>query len=158
MAFELDTVVHRMIELFLEGETLPKSRKEPEMTKATATQTKSLNACTCGCGFPVKGFYKQGHDAKHVSTLLRQIVIGQLDSAVAYDVLPSEALRTKLRNAITNAAKKEAKANKTSKEVKIGRWWYPVVSVAVGTNEVYVAYTAKDGTVKETVTTEDKLR
>ena len=43
-------------------------------------------------------------------------------------------------------------------EVKVGRWWYPVVSVAVGTNEVYVAYTAKDGTVKETVTTEDKLR
>ena len=161
------------------------------MTKATATQTKSLNACYCGCGFAVKGSYKQGHDAKHVSSLLCQIVIGQLDSAIAYEALPSAALRNKLRNAIDNAAKKEAKAiakreakreakaNKAPKgkqqcdrcgawvkegmlvhddlteeavcsecvsnaisptEVKVGRWWYPIVSVEVDG----IVYRAKD--------------
>lgn len=207
-----------MVELFLEGERPPKSRKEPEMTKATATQTKSPNGCTCGCGLPVKGFYKQGHDAKHVSVLLSYVTAGTHTVDEAKAQLPSTALQVKFHNALARwTAKQTKKADKArtvktpcvvcgarpkskninenpelcsvcfeeagiendhmdgnhapgterkhcpicramTSEVKIGRWWYPVVSVAVGTNEVYVAYTAKDGTVKETVTTEDKLR
>ena len=139
------------------------------MTKTTTAQTatKSYSPCFCGCGFLAGGesLYKQGHDAKHVSVLLSYVAAGTHTVDEAKAALPSTALQVKLHNALARRAIKAEKAAgrkprtaKKASQVKVGRWWYPVVSVAVGTNEVYVAYTAKDGTVKETVTTEDKLR
>lgn len=174
------------------------------MTKATATQTKSLNACTCGCGFPVKGFYKQGHDAKHVSVLLSYVTTGTHTVDEAKAQLPSTALQVKFHNALARwTAKQTKKANKAPRvnqtpcavcgfrprtrntreqnpelcdtcwyeaglendhqdenhapgtdrecpmcreflqtaEVKVGRWWYPVVSVDADG----ITYRAKDG-------------
>ena len=174
-----------MVELFLEGERLPKSRKEPEMTETTKTQTatKSYSPCYCGCGFVAgsKSLYKQGHDAKHVSVLLSYVTVGThtLDEAKAQ--LPSTALQVKLHNALARRNRKQAKtANKAPKgkqqcdrcgawvkegmlvhddlaeeaicdqcvanaidptEVKVGRWWYPIVNQTTA----QITYTKRDG-------------
>lgn len=91
------------------------------MTKTTATQTKSLNACTCGCGFTAgaKSLYKQGHDAKHVSVLLSYVTAGTHTVDEAKAQLPSTALQVKFHNALARyTAKAEAKQAKGAKRTK----------------------------------------
>lgn len=64
-------------------------------------QKAGLTKCLCGCEQLVRGNYKQGHDAKHVSNLLQGIVEGRLDLAQAQDTLPSWKLQAKLAAAVT---------------------------------------------------------
>ena len=125
-------------------------------TQTTKTTTKSYSPCFCGCGFLAggKSLYKRGHDAKHVSVLLSYIAAGTHTVDEAKAALPSPALRVKLHNALARQARRqEAKANKAPRkprmvepremasEVKVGRWWYPIVDQTAG----QITYTKRDG-------------
>lgn len=58
--------------------------------------------CTCGCGeMTGGGLYRPGHDARHVSSLTRQVKAGDLTASQAIDeVSHSEKLTAKLKRAI----------------------------------------------------------
>lgn len=95
---------------------------------STSTKIAPLaRTCGCGCNAQVrsaKSLYVPGHDARHVSKVVR--------GESTLDTLPSTALRVKANDAI---ARLEAKASKPSKAVKaaasregivrVGRWDYP---------------------------------
>ena len=98
----------------------------------------------------------------------------KLDSAVANAIARHEervakaALRaarqaeTEARRAEQKAAKKAAKeaakAEKVLTEVKIGRWWYPIVEAGRDGDQFLIAYRTKDGEIKEAHVDADKLR
>lgn len=89
--------------------------------KTTATET--ARPCTCGCGLGIttKALYKPGHDAKHVSVLVAELLntiqdggkVTKQTIAAQAKRLPSEALRAKYQRAAARmlaAVKTEAEA------------------------------------------------
>lgn len=74
--------------------------KEEPMSKSTA---RNSTACLCGCDAPTARNYRPGHDARHVSNLVRAVGEG-LDKRAALKVLPTEALRVKFTRAISKKA------------------------------------------------------
>lgn len=78
-----------------------------------ADKVAKLNGCRCGCGAQIKGDYKQGHDAKHVSILVARALAGGSDtySECLGELAGFPRLQAKLDRAYGNAmAKAEAKA------------------------------------------------
>lgn len=131
------------------------SPKTSDVEVAKAIKAHNLNRCECGCGAFVKGSYKQGHDARHVSKLVQLVVVdGAVTPDEAVDSLGSVALRAKLAKALNRAQaafdKEAAKTAKTAQlqpepaEIKVGRWWYPIVGVANNG----VQYQTRDGSIK----------
>ena len=53
---------------------------------------------------------------------------------------------------------KEAGINPAGYQVKVGRWWYPVVELGRDGDRFFVAYTTKDGSTKEARVDFDKVR
>ena len=76
---------------------------------ATKTKPKNLGGCGCGCGEATAGgWYRPGHDAKHVSILLAAFNAGTTTRDSAKLALKhSPSLQLKLENAIDNAVGKE---------------------------------------------------
>lgn len=150
------------------------------MSNNTITvQAKSGVLCKCTCGRVTNSTYAPGHDAKHVSWLLDSVLSGTYDRVAARAELPSVALQIKFDNALVKAidkavarqereeaklARKQAKQAKQVDEpklteVKIGRWWYPVLeAMFVGEDQFLVIYTAKDGSTKEAQVGVEKIR
>lgn len=87
---------------------------------ATDTTTTTAVACKCGCGRPTGSTYAPGHDAKHVSLMIQEVLAGDTDREAARAQLPSMALRIKFDNALNNAINK-AIARKEREEAKIAR-------------------------------------
>jgi hypothetical protein len=93
--------------------------------------------CLCGCGVQANAgrIYKPGHDARHVSKLVKATLAGQITKAEAHKQLPSAPLSYKYDNALANAdantskrTRKTAKADpvvEATDPVKVGRWEYP---------------------------------
>jgi hypothetical protein len=73
--------------------------KEEPMTKNQPTGT-----CLCGCGEPAGRNYRPGHDARHVSNLVRAVAEGTTDKRAALKALPTEPLREKFTRAIAKRA------------------------------------------------------
>jgi len=121
----------------------------------SADVTVEARTCGCGCGEQVgrKATYRPGHDARHASAVARQVA--DLDPhgaeaarevAALLDSLGSDALRAKagrmLENRHTEALNGYGDAGvyvpwtsnpalgQAAQEVKVGRWWQPVVSGA----------------------------
>ena len=114
---------------------------------SSKNQKAELTKCLCGCEQLVRGSYKQGHDAKHVSNLLQGIVEGKLYLAQAQDTLPSWKLQAKLAAAVTRRTGLTGPTRcddiESATEVKIGRWWYPVTRI----NRSSLDYTDRKGGV-----------
>lgn len=86
-----------------------------------AKETAATNTCRCGCGQEVANHYRPGHDARHVSQLVRDLFAGMATDETAPDdpeayyaqvathlaALPTEALRAKYVTATNNRAQKE---------------------------------------------------
>lgn len=110
----------------------------------------AYSICACGCGDrcnSTEARYRPGHDARHVSKLLKLVKSGECQQNWAIHQLESDSLRVKLVNAIkreeTRKAMKAAGATNRSIQkmnkhvdtdimtvkdvdpVKIGRWVYP---------------------------------
>jgi hypothetical protein len=78
------------------------------------TNSKRYTGCACRCGQPTYATYLPGHDAKHVSKMVRMVILdespepwarGQLwQSAIRQ--LPTEALRQKFRAAMYRSAER----------------------------------------------------
>ena len=82
---------------------------------STKTQTKSFSPCYCGCGFIASSgsLYKPGHDAKHVSVLLKDALSNQITFDDARSKLTTQAIRLKFELAYLRAlAKLDAKSAK----------------------------------------------
>lgn len=146
------------------------------------TKTSETTNCRCGCGAPIKGTYKQGHDARHVSNLVSMTTQGLASVAGAMEELAgSPRLQVKFERAYNNAQAKarakaaraqataERKADQAARaqarskkrvfsEVKIGRWSYPVEDVVSHGDQFQVSYTAKSGLTKEIIVGIDKLK
>jgi hypothetical protein len=69
------------------------------MAKPNPTKTAATGTCLCGCGEPTARNYRPGHDARHVSQLVREVAAG-LDKRAALKGLPTEPLRAKLTRAL----------------------------------------------------------
>lgn len=76
---------------------------------------RQYTGCACRCGNGTWGIYAPGHDAKHVSNLVKSIaLLWESDSIYevttrwrsAIEQLPSERLRWKFRRAVTTQARK----------------------------------------------------
>jgi hypothetical protein len=70
------------------------------MTKTGNTKSE-LSRCTCGCGQPANRQYLPGHDAKHVAELVRKVKSGELGRREAAKMLPSAALKNRLRQRLS---------------------------------------------------------
>lgn len=109
----------------------------------TTNKTTGLNhhACACKCGFgthTAKATYIPGHDARHVSNLLAELIAGgDLSNAAVNTIarrLPSIPLQVKLQRAVDNFVLRQEKKRQPRTEwidldtcdYKIGRWTYPV--------------------------------
>lgn len=90
------------------------------MNTTTTTQTKTGVFCKCTCGKVTDNTYAPGHDAKHVSLMIREVLAGNIDREAARAQLPSMALRVKFDNALDNAINK-AIARKEREEAKVAR-------------------------------------
>lgn len=110
------------------------------LDNATAHHTTPKGGhCLCGCGALTNAgsIYKPGHDARHVSKLLKATLAGEVTKVEAHKALPSAPLSYKYDNALANAQEKAAAPKRTRKDdaggpvveatdpVKIGRWEYP---------------------------------
>jgi hypothetical protein len=73
-----------------------RSTKEVIMTSTTST----TGNCLCGCDEPTTRNYRPGHDARHVSNLVREVTGGTLDKRGALKALPTEPLREKFTRAL----------------------------------------------------------
>jgi hypothetical protein len=142
-------------------------------TTTTTTATTTATGCKCGCGRPTNNTYAPGHDARHVSLMIKEVMDKGTSREAARAQLPSVALQIKFDNAITNAinkaiariereeaklARKEAKraakeAKSAAKETKTKTELIEITEVKVGrwwypiaqiTDEVIV-YTKRDG-------------
>jgi hypothetical protein len=87
-----------------------KPASDPKVVaKQAAEDTKSLTVktCRCGCGtvVPKRSLYRQGHDAKHVAELAKEVRNGSITMQQAIDDLPSDALAVKLTSAVSNGKK-----------------------------------------------------
>ena len=127
-------------------------------------QKAELTKCLCGCEQLVRGNYKQGHDAKHVSNLLQGIVEGRLDLAQAQDTLPSWKLQAKLaaavtrRTGLTGPTRAQADDIESATEVKIGRWWYQIESAIEDGGQARVTYRTRTGETKTALVDPDQTR
>ena len=154
------------------------------MSSKNHTQKTELTKCLCGCEQLVRGNYKQGHDAKHVSNLLQGIVEGRLDLAQAQDTLPSWKLQAKLAAAVTRRTgltgptrcdecgapastglatcegcqAAQADDIKSATEVKIGRWWYQIESTIEDGGQARVTYRTRTGETKTALVDPDQIR
>ena len=121
-------------------------------------QKAEFTKCLCGCEQLVRGNYKQGHDAKHVSNLLQGIVEGRLDLAQAQDTLPSWKLQAKLATAVTRRTRAQADDTESATEVKIGRWWYQIESAIEDGGQARVTYRTRTGETKTALVDPDQTR
>ena len=129
------------------------------MSSKNHTQKTELTKCLCGCEQLVRGNYKQGHDAKHVSNLLQGIVEGRLDLAQAQDTLPSWKLQAKLAAAVTRRREGQPGQPLTGlTEVKIGRWWYQIESAIEDGGQARVTYRTRTGETKTALVDPDQIR
>jgi len=101
----------------LPGKSPAKAAKPTAGKQAKPTAGK----CRCGCGQAVggKSTFKQGHDARWISSLVAKVLQDKmtLDAARQATGEVSEALRTKLSKAVDNARDKARKAER-AKEAK----------------------------------------
>ena len=74
------------------------------------------------------------------------------------DVAKREREAIKAAKKRTSASAEEAGINPAGYQVKVGRWWYPVVELGRDGDRFFVAYTAKDGSTKEARVDFDKVR
>lgn len=70
------------------------------------TTTNTTGKCLCGCDEPTSRNYRPGHDARHVSNLVREVTGGSLDKRAALKVLPTEPLREKFTRSLGKATEK----------------------------------------------------
>lgn len=77
--------------------------------------------CACGCGeHPSGGAYRPGHDARHVSKVVKEMVTAtgsgrKAEQAQALATLPTEALRAKAQASYDRKAAKAAKIQNSAK-------------------------------------------
>ena len=129
------------------------------MSSKNHAQKAELTKCLCGCEQLVRGSYKQGHDAKHVSNLLQGIVEGRLDLAQAQDTLPSWKLQAKLAAAVTRRTGLTGPTRcESATEVKIGRWWYQIESAIEDGGQARVTYRTRTGETKTALVDPDQTR
>jgi len=69
---------------------------------AKPSRNAKLHPCKCGCGAPVRGLYKQGHDARHASDVAKKALAAlasdpdlNLADNSLLDELPTDALKAK---------------------------------------------------------------
>jgi len=131
-----------------------------------------VRVCRCGCQQSVgpKSTYRQGHDARHASAVVRKVAEadpGQPEAAAQLaallDTLGSDALRAKagrmLDNRYAEALNGFGDAGvyvpwtsnpalaQVAQEVRVGRWWHPIVSGASYTKG-RIIYRTKTGETK----------
>lgn len=138
----------------------------------SAETTAEVRTCGCGCGEQVarKSTYRPGHDARHASAVARQVAaldphgndvrveLTQLVEALGSDALRAKAGRM-LDNRHTEALNGFGDAGvyvpwtsnpalgQAAQEVKVGRWWHPIVSGASQPDE-RILYWTKTGETK----------
>lgn len=132
-----------------------------------------VRLCRCGCEQSVgaRSTYRQGHDARHVSSVARQVAdldSGSADAAAQIEArfatLGSDALRVKAGRILdgrhTEALNGFGDAGiyvpftsnpalgqvGTAREVKVGRWWYPVSATDTGGRIIYRTKTGETNT------------
>lgn len=76
-----------------------------QLKEATMT-TNTTGNCLCGCGERAGRNYRPGHDARHVSTLVRAVAEGTTDKRAALKALPTDALREKFARALVRVTAK----------------------------------------------------
>jgi|HubBroStandDraft_2_1064218.scaffolds.fasta_scaffold02391_12 hypothetical protein len=93
--------------------TAAKPGEVPSASKTAAktqrVKANSLSKCLCGtCDNVVKGMYAQGHDARHVSQVVKAVLANpdaNLADATELDELPTAALKAKAVAAISKKIK-----------------------------------------------------
>jgi hypothetical protein len=80
----------------------------PKMNK-TPSQKPTGGLCACGCGNSTKAVYSQGHDARHVSKLVAEVLADKRSRSSALRQIDSPHLKEKLRKSLDRAEALQSK-------------------------------------------------